>query len=129
MWLLLAILADDIPVKHLSANDPIEAIRTRSQSTDPAQRQARDSEISLKSGIRCKIDPFTERPKNDEHTRNIITNNRAVKDHDRVKEDFIFWIFKSDHLELRNTLPKEEKVALSFVLRSNKTLKAPSLLW
>jgi hypothetical protein len=40
-----------------------------------------------------------------------------------IVDNFIFCIFKSDHLELRNTLPNDENVVRILLLRSKNTLK------
>ena len=44
-------------------------------------------------------------------------------DHDLTNDVFIFWALRSDHLELRNTLPSELKVDFSLLLRSKNIRK------
>lgn len=49
-------------------------------------------------------------------------------DHDLINEVLMFCIFKSDHLEFLNTLPREVNVDLSLLFRSKNTLRYPRVL-
>ena len=63
--------------------------------------------------------------------RRITTNSSTKivisKPRRFMKEFFMFWFFKSDHFELRYTLPRFAIVSANLLLRSNNNRRFPSL--
>lgn len=75
------------------------------------------------------IVPPVYAPKNAKVKHSRKETVRKYDDHDFINEVFMFWTFKSDHLEFLNTLPKDVKVDLSLLFLSKKIFKYPRVLW
>lgn len=81
------------------------------------------SRPSVKNGIFIKIWLAVLFPNNVNTKRLKISKVRAQENQFEIKGVLMFWTFKSDHLEFRNTLPNLAKVDLYLLFRSKKILK------
>jgi hypothetical protein len=79
--------------------------------------------MSLAKDHPTKYDDSVDVPKKDSNNVDRPSTTKVNDNQFVIKEVLIFWTFKSDHFELRNTLPNDENVVRTLLLRSKNTLK------
>ena len=106
-----------------------EATETLTLVSKTVQKKPIESKHSPKRGIPRTKSKAPYRPKTPKKTK--VTKRVKVKlvNHERTRDVLIFCVFRSDHLELRKTVPKLATVALNLLLRSKKMRRAPNVLW